>query len=46
MAPLDQAVWKRGQTRPLLVTEMIEQLHDFVRVWKVRRWPRFQKVAP
>jgi hypothetical protein len=37
MGTLDRAVWKRGVAEPLAVSEMVEQLHDFVRVMKLQR---------
>lgn len=33
----DRAVWKRGVAEPLSVAEMVEQLHDFVRVMQLER---------
>lgn len=37
MGTLDRAVWKRGVAEPLSIPELVEQLHDFVRVMKLQR---------
>jgi hypothetical protein len=37
MGTLDRDVWKRGKAEPLSIAEMVEQLHDFVRVMKLER---------